>query len=216
MQAALQSDRIYSKSPHYVCNALHVQCLTWQVAQARCCVAVVCCKGAQVAMLLAEMPVDRCGLLCRFSYCALLCLSLLDRMDAINVPKAVEFLVACRNFDGGFGCTPGESCIHCPTSDAICSQVLCRVWQVLPGTFVPIKCVKQESTVCCCKHRDSTEHIQAYYNEQAQRLFSDYNRQQSAPSQHDFTCVRIPGASALRCASTSSCMQNSDNLVAQH
>lgn len=30
-------------------------------------------------------------------------------MDVLNVPKATEFLIACRNFDGGFGCTPGES-----------------------------------------------------------------------------------------------------------
>ena len=46
--------------------------------------------------------------ICRFSYCALSCCSLLNRLDAINVPKAVDFLVACRNFDGGFGCTPGN------------------------------------------------------------------------------------------------------------
>ena len=43
----------------------------------------------------------------RFSYCALLCLSILDRMDSIDVAKAVQFIVRCKNFDGGFGCTPG-------------------------------------------------------------------------------------------------------------
>ena len=43
----------------------------------------------------------------RFSYCALSCLSLLKRLDAVNVPKAVEFIVRCRNFDGGFGSVPG-------------------------------------------------------------------------------------------------------------
>ena len=48
-------------------------------------------------------------LLCRFSYVALNCCSLLNRMDAINVPEAVKFLVTCRNFDGGFGCRPGNS-----------------------------------------------------------------------------------------------------------
>ena len=48
-------------------------------------------------------------LLCRFSYVALNCCSLLDRMDTINVPEAVKFLVTCRNFDGGFGCRPGSS-----------------------------------------------------------------------------------------------------------
>lgn len=45
---------------------------------------------------------------CRFSYCALLTCSILGRLQAINVPGAVQYLVACRNFDGGFGCTPGE------------------------------------------------------------------------------------------------------------
>jgi len=43
----------------------------------------------------------------RFSYCALLCCRILDRMDAINVSAAVDYVVACQNFDGGFGCTPG-------------------------------------------------------------------------------------------------------------
>jgi geranylgeranyl transferase type-2 subunit beta len=43
----------------------------------------------------------------RFSYCALNCLSLLGRLDAVDVPLAVEFILACKNFDGGFGCVPG-------------------------------------------------------------------------------------------------------------
>lgn len=43
----------------------------------------------------------------RFSYCALNCLALLRRLDAVDVPKAVEFIVSCQNFDGGFGCVPG-------------------------------------------------------------------------------------------------------------
>lgn len=34
--------------------------------------------------------------------------SLKDRMDAINVDKAVEFVLSCMNFDGGFGCRPGS------------------------------------------------------------------------------------------------------------
>lgn len=29
-------------------------------------------------------------------------------MDAINVDKAVEFVLSCMNFDGGFGCRPGS------------------------------------------------------------------------------------------------------------
>lgn len=30
------------------------------------------------------------------------------KMDAINVDKAVEFVLSCMNFDGGFGCRPGS------------------------------------------------------------------------------------------------------------
>ena len=44
---------------------------------------------------------------CRFSYCALLTLAILDRTAAISTSRAVAHLVACRNFDGGFGCNPG-------------------------------------------------------------------------------------------------------------
>lgn len=29
-------------------------------------------------------------------------------MDKINVDKAVEFVLSCMNFDGGFGCRPGS------------------------------------------------------------------------------------------------------------
>ena len=29
-------------------------------------------------------------------------------MDAVNVDKAVEFILACMNFDGGFGVAPGS------------------------------------------------------------------------------------------------------------
>jgi hypothetical protein len=43
----------------------------------------------------------------RFSYCALSCLSLLGKLQVINVPKAVEFILTCKNFDGGFGSVPG-------------------------------------------------------------------------------------------------------------
>mmetsp|Transcript_31162 Transcript_31162/g.30006 ORF Transcript_31162/g.30006 Transcript_31162/m.30006 type:complete len:377 (-) Transcript_31162:68-1198(-) len=43
----------------------------------------------------------------RFSYCALSCLSLLNRLDAVAVPKAAQYIASCCNFDGGFGCVPG-------------------------------------------------------------------------------------------------------------
>jgi geranylgeranyl transferase type-2 subunit beta len=44
----------------------------------------------------------------RFSMCSLATLHLLGRLDAVNVPKAVEFVLSCRNFDGGFGTRPGS------------------------------------------------------------------------------------------------------------
>eukprot|EP00581_Thalassiosira_minuscula_P000823 CAMPEP_0183741662 /NCGR_PEP_ID=MMETSP0737-20130205/62742_1 /TAXON_ID=385413 /ORGANISM="Thalassiosira miniscula, Strain CCMP1093" /LENGTH=406 /DNA_ID=CAMNT_0025977069 /DNA_START=17 /DNA_END=1234 /DNA_ORIENTATION=+ len=60
----------------------------------------------------------------RFSYCALSCLALLGRLPLpkwasdqeaktvdenaiIDIHKAVEYIISCRNFDGGFGCVPG-------------------------------------------------------------------------------------------------------------
>lgn len=30
------------------------------------------------------------------------------KLDAIDVEKAVEFVLSCRNFDGGFGSRPGS------------------------------------------------------------------------------------------------------------
>jgi geranylgeranyl transferase type-2 subunit beta len=43
----------------------------------------------------------------RFSYMALNGLSLLKRLDAIDMTKAVEWILQCKNYDGGFGCRPG-------------------------------------------------------------------------------------------------------------
>ena len=34
--------------------------------------------------------------------------SLQGRLDAIDTDKAVEFVLSCMNFDGGFGCRPGS------------------------------------------------------------------------------------------------------------
>ncbi|CAI7771992.1 unnamed protein product [Closterium sp. NIES-54] len=42
-----------------------------------------------------------------FSYCAISCLSLLDRTHVIDLPAAVRFIASCQNFDGGFGSVPG-------------------------------------------------------------------------------------------------------------
>eukprot|EP00578_Thalassiosira_sp_NH16_P020015 CAMPEP_0181101674 /NCGR_PEP_ID=MMETSP1071-20121207/13890_1 /TAXON_ID=35127 /ORGANISM="Thalassiosira sp., Strain NH16" /LENGTH=416 /DNA_ID=CAMNT_0023184561 /DNA_START=102 /DNA_END=1352 /DNA_ORIENTATION=+ len=60
----------------------------------------------------------------RFSYCALSCLALLGRLplpnwaldeevksenedSVIDIYKAADYIMSCRNFDGGFGCVPG-------------------------------------------------------------------------------------------------------------
>lgn len=43
----------------------------------------------------------------RFSYISICCLSLLRRLDKFDVENAVNYIVSCKNLDGGFGCTPG-------------------------------------------------------------------------------------------------------------
>jgi geranylgeranyl transferase type-2 subunit beta len=45
----------------------------------------------------------------RFSYCALSTLALIGKLEdgLINKEKAVEFIIKCKNFDGGFGAVPG-------------------------------------------------------------------------------------------------------------
>uniref|UniRef100_A0A0E0QL45 Geranylgeranyl transferase type-2 subunit beta n=2 Tax=Oryza TaxID=4527 RepID=A0A0E0QL45_ORYRU len=46
----------------------------------------------------------------RFSYIAICTLSLLHRLEKINVQKAVDYIVSCKNLDGGFGAMPGVFC----------------------------------------------------------------------------------------------------------
>lgn len=55
----------------------------------------------------------------RFSYCAVNCLSLLNRLDAVDVEKTIEFVLRCKNFDEGFGCVPG--------AESHAGQVFCCV-----------------------------------------------------------------------------------------
>ena len=43
----------------------------------------------------------------RFSYIAICCVSILHRLNKINVEKAVSYILSCKNLEGGFGCTPG-------------------------------------------------------------------------------------------------------------
>ncbi|TKC44626.1 hypothetical protein EI555_006365, partial [Monodon monoceros] len=44
----------------------------------------------------------------RFSFCVVATLALLGKLDAINVEKAIELVLSCMNFDGGFGCRLGS------------------------------------------------------------------------------------------------------------
>ena len=45
----------------------------------------------------------------RFAFCSIACLSILNRLDAIDVGKAVDFVMRCNNLiDGGFGSKPGS------------------------------------------------------------------------------------------------------------
>ncbi|KCV69687.1 hypothetical protein H696_04095 [Fonticula alba] len=55
----------------------------------------------------------------RFSFCALACLTLLGKQDSCDVPAAVDFVVRCKNFDGGFGSVPG--------AESHAGQVFCCV-----------------------------------------------------------------------------------------
>ena len=43
----------------------------------------------------------------RFLYGALNALSLLHLTSLVDIPKAVEYVQACANFDGGYGVSPG-------------------------------------------------------------------------------------------------------------
>lgn len=67
----------------------------------------------------------------RFSYCALCALWLLDRLEAIDVEAAACFVAACKNFDGGFGCTPGEASM-------MSRALVCQPhWSELEGRRLP-------------------------------------------------------------------------------
>ncbi len=78
----------------------------------------------------------------RFSYCALSCLSLLGRLDAVDVGRAVAFILACKNFDGGFGCVPG--------AESHAGQVFCCVGGLsIAGACAAARCwCDGHGTVC--------------------------------------------------------------------
>ena len=44
----------------------------------------------------------------RFVFGAFLALSLLGLLSTVDVPKAVAYIQACANFDGGYGVSPGS------------------------------------------------------------------------------------------------------------
>ncbi|ORY57467.1 terpenoid cyclases/protein prenyltransferase alpha-alpha toroid [Pseudomassariella vexata] len=44
----------------------------------------------------------------RFLYGAFNALSLLDMVDLVDVDKAVDYIISCANFDGGYGLSPGS------------------------------------------------------------------------------------------------------------
>lgn len=55
----------------------------------------------------------------RYGFCAIASLKLLDRLDAIDTEKAVEYVLTCQNFDGAFGVREG--------SESHAGQVFCCV-----------------------------------------------------------------------------------------
>lgn len=43
----------------------------------------------------------------RFVFTAIQALSLLDKLEKVDTEKTVQWIMKCRNFDGGFGLVPG-------------------------------------------------------------------------------------------------------------
>jgi len=49
-----------------------------------------------------------------------------NRLDAINVDRAVEFLLKCQNFDGGFGSRPGSESHAGQVGRCLAMLLICR------------------------------------------------------------------------------------------
>ena len=69
----------------------------------------------------------------RFSFCGIASLALLNRLDAIDLDKAIDFIMTCYNaMDGGFGSRPGSEshagliycCLGLNTRQSFYSNVL--------------------------------------------------------------------------------------------
>ena len=69
----------------------------------------------------------------RFLYCAVSALSLLGALDRLDRERSVSYLVACRNFDGGFGRIAGSE------SHAAQGMSLSFPHTFLPIPFVPLR-----------------------------------------------------------------------------
>jgi prenyltransferase beta subunit len=63
------------------------------------------------------------------------CLSLLSRLGRIDVDKAVDFVVKSKNFDGGFGSTPGGES-HAGQSENYFRNYLRILWLLQPPITV--------------------------------------------------------------------------------
>jgi geranylgeranyl transferase type-2 subunit beta len=64
----------------------------------------------------------------RFTYCALQSLALLDALDRVDLQAAADYILLCRNIDGGFGSCPGAEShagqvFCCVAALAICRQL---------------------------------------------------------------------------------------------
>lgn len=63
----------------------------------------------------------------RFSYCALNCLALIGKLQSMDVSKAVDFVLKCKNFDEGFGAVP-EAETHAGQSNFLFSLFFWKVF----------------------------------------------------------------------------------------
>ena len=67
----------------------------------------------------------------QFSYCIVCCLSILHRLEKIDVGRAISYVASCKNFDGGFGCTLG--------AESHAGQIFCYVGALgVSGAFTPM------------------------------------------------------------------------------
>jgi geranylgeranyl transferase type-2 subunit beta len=66
----------------------------------------------------------------RFLYCAVNALSLLGKLDELNVEKTVAYIRRCRNFDGGFGAVAGAES-HAAQGEHSNTYITSERWSVI-------------------------------------------------------------------------------------